>query len=168
MSKEKPEFHPAMRKACFQYLCNVKWPDGFKCPICGHRHCYVIGGYRRFQCAKCHHQTSLTANTVMHRSHLPLHKWFWRSICWLVTSVVFRPWRWQEKLRCATKPHGISCNASGKLCRRGMSAMCLDELWSLMCLYSGAKDKGCLGDGELEIRAFLSLLPRMRRANRLS
>ena len=64
-------------KACFEYLYKVKWPDGFVCPVCGHRHCYAISGYHRFQCASCRHQTSLTANTVMHRSHLPLHKWFW-------------------------------------------------------------------------------------------
>lgn len=64
-------------EACFQYLYEGKWPNGFECPVCGHRHCYAIHSYRRFQCAKCRHQTSLTANTVMHRSHLPLHKWFW-------------------------------------------------------------------------------------------
>lgn len=64
-------------KACAEYLYQIKWPNGFECPVCGHRHCYPIKGYRRYQCAKCHHQTSLTANTVMHRSHLPLKKWFW-------------------------------------------------------------------------------------------
>ena len=64
-------------KACAQYLYQIKWPNGFVCPVCGHQHCYPIKGYRRYQCAKCHHQTSLTANTVMHRSHLPLKKWFW-------------------------------------------------------------------------------------------
>lgn len=63
--------------ACYEYLYQVKWPKGFECPVCGHRHCYGISGYRRFQCANCRHQTTLTANTVMHRSHLPLHKWFW-------------------------------------------------------------------------------------------
>ena len=64
-------------KACAEYLYQIKWPNGFVCPVCGHQHCYPIKGYRRYQCAKCHHQTSLTANTVMHRSHLPLKKWFW-------------------------------------------------------------------------------------------
>lgn len=64
-------------KSCAEYLYQIKWPNGFVCPACGHRHCYPIKGYRRYQCAKCHHQTSLTANTVMHRSHLPLKKWFW-------------------------------------------------------------------------------------------
>lgn len=64
-------------EACANYLYQVKWPDGFVCPVCGCRHCYTVGGYKRYQCANCRHQTSLTANTVMHRSHLPLTKWFW-------------------------------------------------------------------------------------------
>ena len=64
-------------EACFEYLYKVKWPNGFECLVCDHRYCYTVSGYRRFQCARCRHQASLTANTIMHRSHLPLHKWFW-------------------------------------------------------------------------------------------
>lgn len=64
-------------KACVDYLYKVKWPKGFVCPVCGCRHCYTIQTRRQYQCANCRHQTSLTANTVMHRTHLPLTKWFW-------------------------------------------------------------------------------------------
>lgn len=64
-------------KACVEYLYNVKWPEGFVCPVCGHRHGYALSRPGRYQCAKCRRQTSLTANTVMHRTHLPLTKWFW-------------------------------------------------------------------------------------------
>ncbi len=64
-------------KACAGYLYTVKWPNGFVCPVCGCKHCYSLNGYGRYQCASCRHQTSLTANTVMHRSHLSLVKWFW-------------------------------------------------------------------------------------------
>lgn len=63
--------------ACMEYLYKVKWPEGFVCPVCGCRHCYAIKTRRQYQCTNCRHQTSLTANTVMHRSHLPLTKWFW-------------------------------------------------------------------------------------------
>ena len=59
-------------KACAEYLYSVKWPKGFVCPVCGHQHCYALNRFGRYQCAKCRHQTSLTANTVMHRTHLPL------------------------------------------------------------------------------------------------
>ena len=64
-------------KTCAEYLYHVRWPNGFVCPVCGHRHCYALNRPGRYQCAKCRHQTSLTANTVMHRTHLPLTKWFW-------------------------------------------------------------------------------------------
>ena len=64
-------------KACAEYLYSVKCPKGFVCPVCGHQHCYALNRFGRYQCAKCRHQTSLTANTVMHRTHLPLTKWFW-------------------------------------------------------------------------------------------
>ena len=64
-------------KACVEYLYSVKWPQGFECPICGCRHGYTLKNRRQYQCARCRHQASLTANTVMHRSHLPLTKWFW-------------------------------------------------------------------------------------------
>ena len=64
-------------KACVEYLYNVKWPQGFECPVCGCRHGYTLKNRRQYQCARCRHQASLTANTVMHRSHLPLTKWFW-------------------------------------------------------------------------------------------
>ena len=64
-------------KACVEYLYSVKWPQGFECPVCGCRHGYALRNRRQYQCANCRHQTSLTANTIMHRSHLPLAKWFW-------------------------------------------------------------------------------------------
>jgi hypothetical protein len=30
-----------------------------------------------FQCKNCHHQTTVTVNTIFHRTHVPLRKWFW-------------------------------------------------------------------------------------------
>jgi transposase-like protein len=36
------------------------------------------------ECARCHRQTSVTAGTVMHRSHLPLKVWFLAA--WLVAT----------------------------------------------------------------------------------
>lgn len=66
-------------EACAEYLFNKKWPNGYVCPKCGCREFYHVHGKKhdRFQCRSCRHQTTLTANTVMHRSHLPLTKWFW-------------------------------------------------------------------------------------------
>lgn len=64
-------------ESCAEYLYQVKWPEGYVCPKCGCREHYHIRYCNRYQCKHCRHQTTLTANTVMHRTHLPLIKWFW-------------------------------------------------------------------------------------------
>ncbi|MEG1577663.1 MAG: IS1595 family transposase, partial [Oscillospiraceae bacterium] len=61
--------------ACRTYLHQLRWPQGFVCPHCGCTVGYTLHDGHD-QCANCRHQTSLTAGTVMHRSHLPLTKWF--------------------------------------------------------------------------------------------
>lgn len=54
---------------------HLRWPEGFVCPKCGCRHvCLLSNG--RYQCAGCHHQVSVTAGTVLHRTHMPLTQWF--------------------------------------------------------------------------------------------
>lgn len=64
--------------ACIEYLYQLKWPNGFSCPTCGHWKAYRIRTRRLplFQCAICSHQTSLIAGTVMEGSRTPLTKWF--------------------------------------------------------------------------------------------
>jgi transposase-like protein len=65
--------------ACRAYLFASRWPDGFACPACGGRE--VGGEHRRrlWQCCRCGRQTSVTAGTVMHKTHLPLTLWFWSA-----------------------------------------------------------------------------------------
>ena len=67
-------------EACGEYLVAVRWPQGFRCPTCGHDRGWRLE--RRlptFECAGCDRQISVTAGTVMHRSHLPLTTWFWAA-----------------------------------------------------------------------------------------
>jgi transposase-like protein len=67
-------------EACGEYLLAVRWPRGFVCPACGHERGWRLE--RRlptFECPACRRQTSVTAGTVMHRSHLPLTTWFWAA-----------------------------------------------------------------------------------------
>lgn len=63
-------------EACITCLKNAKWPDGYVCPKCGSKKAYYLKTRKRYQCKHCKHQTSVTANTIMHRSHLPLTTWF--------------------------------------------------------------------------------------------
>lgn len=63
--------------ACLDYLEKARWPQGFRCPNCGHDVGYKLTFRRLMQCAVCRHQTSLTAGTVFHKTRTPLRYWFW-------------------------------------------------------------------------------------------
>lgn len=58
-------------------LFRLRFPNGFVCPKCGCMEFYPIRNRNTFQCRSCRHQTSVTAGTVMHRTHLLLTVWFW-------------------------------------------------------------------------------------------
>lgn len=63
-------------EGCVRALFQARWPNGFECPECGgRRHCH-LKGRRLYQCNTCHHQTSVTAGTIFHKTYLPLTKWF--------------------------------------------------------------------------------------------
>lgn len=70
--------------ACRQYLVESRWPDGYRCPRCGHLEAYAIARRALLQCAACRHQVSVTAGSVLHRTRMPLQHWFWAA--YLVTT----------------------------------------------------------------------------------
>jgi transposase-like protein len=82
-----PEFEVRFpdEAACARWLFGKRWPDGFRCPGCGHAKGWELGrGALLVECARCHRQTSVTAGTVLHRSHLPLKLWFLAA--WLAAT----------------------------------------------------------------------------------
>ena len=71
--------------ACARWLFEKRWPQGFRCPGCGHDKGWGLSrGLLLVECARCRRQTSVTAGTVLHRSHLPLKLWFLAA--WLVAT----------------------------------------------------------------------------------
>lgn len=62
---------------CRSFLFQKKFPSGFTCPKCGCKEFYSVKSRNKYQCKNCNHQTSLTTQTVMNRTHIPLLKWFW-------------------------------------------------------------------------------------------
>src|SRR4030067_1802953 len=64
-------------EACPQALAQQRWPEGFRCPRCGHDHGYAITTRHSYECSQCHYQASLTAGTLFHSTNLSLTKWFW-------------------------------------------------------------------------------------------
>ena len=61
-------------KSCYDYLAEMKWPDGFKCDRCAHTH-YCKGKLDRTrQCTKCGYQATPTSNTLFHKVKFPILK----------------------------------------------------------------------------------------------
>ena len=73
------EFQEAFgtEEKCEAYLAKLRWPNGFVCPNCGHDDSYTVSTRNLFQCTVCLKQTSITAGTLFHGTHLPLKCWFW-------------------------------------------------------------------------------------------
>ena len=69
----------ATEGACQEYLAACRWPDGFACPRCGEPRAYRMKEHRRWQCAACRYQVSLTAGTILHNTKTPLTVWFWAT-----------------------------------------------------------------------------------------
>ena len=61
---------------CKRALKQWRWPEGFVCPICGHSDHCLLQARNLYQCNTCHHQTSLTRDTIFAHTKLPLTTWF--------------------------------------------------------------------------------------------
>jgi transposase-like protein len=62
-----------------KYLEQVRWPDGPVCPHCGSKRIHRLRGEAHrsgvYKCGSCRKQFTVTVGTIMHGSHIPLHKW---------------------------------------------------------------------------------------------
>ena len=70
--------------SCHSYLLQLRWPDGFRCPRCG---CVALSwvtarGY--MHCQNCESEISVTAGTILERTHSPLRTWL--LAMWFVAS----------------------------------------------------------------------------------
>lgn len=95
------------------YLEKLRWPDGFRCPDCGHPESrQTTRGLH--ECRQCRRQTSVTAGTIFHDTRKPLRLWF--EAMWHITSQKYganalglqrvlglgsyhTAWRWLHRLR---------------------------------------------------------------------
>ena len=69
---------------CREYLFQLRWPGGFRCPGCGAGKSWPVRGELR-QCAGCGQQTSVTAGTIFQDTRSPLRLWF-QAIWWVTTQ----------------------------------------------------------------------------------
>ncbi len=102
-------------RACFEYLCIIKYPEGFKCPYCKGNEAWKM---KRFilRCKTCKKDISVTAGTIFQDRHIPLTLIFqamWYVVCQkqgvsalglqqiLGTGSYKTTWTWLMKLRVA-------------------------------------------------------------------
>lgn len=72
----------ATEEVCRQYLANLRWPDGFRCPRCDGAEAWSMGN-GLLRCCSCDYKMSLTAGTIFEGTRKPLLMWF-RAIWWVV------------------------------------------------------------------------------------
>lgn len=77
------EQHFNTEQACREYLYQLRWPEGFRCPRCRHHEAWQIGRGLN-ECKQCHFQTSVTAGTIFQDTRKPLRLWF--RAMWYVTN----------------------------------------------------------------------------------
>ena len=119
--KPEVEFHARFSdpKACYEYLFQHKWPEGFVCKrCCNEQHWH--SKRKLYICTQCQHQHSLTAGTIMDSSKSPITHWF-KAMWWFTTrksginAVNLKElmgfgsygtaWTWLQKLRRCTIRH---------------------------------------------------------------
>jgi len=71
-------------QACREYLFQLRWPTGFRCPSCGAAKAWSVRS-GLWQCAGCSRQVSVTAGTIFQDTHTPLTVWF-RAMWWVTTQ----------------------------------------------------------------------------------
>ena len=73
----------SIEEACPEYLFQLRWAEGFRCPVCGHSEAWRLKG-GLFKCMACAHKTSVIAGTLFEGTRKPLVSWF--RVIWWVTS----------------------------------------------------------------------------------
>ena len=65
-------------KACEDYLFNIKWPKGFRCPKCGNIHCFITTTRKLniYECSECGYQSTVIVGTIFEKTRTDLTKWF--------------------------------------------------------------------------------------------
>jgi len=70
-------------EGCRDYLFQLRWPNGFRCPRCGGEKAWPLRTVL-LECGNCGYQSSVTAGTIFQDTHKPLTLWF--RTMWYVTS----------------------------------------------------------------------------------
>jgi len=70
-------------KACWQYLIDIRWADGYICPHCKSEK-YWLTAKHKIHCSVCEKEFSITSGTIFENTNKPLLLWF--HIMWWVVA----------------------------------------------------------------------------------
>ncbi len=70
--------------ACLAFIEQLRWPQGFTCPVCGVSESPYRATRLRLMCRSCRHQASVTAGTIFEKTRTPLRVWL--AGAWYVTN----------------------------------------------------------------------------------
>lgn len=59
---------------CIDYLYNLRWKNGWRCPRCSHNEHWKVGDMK-YKCKECGYQSTIISGTLLQRSHLSISKW---------------------------------------------------------------------------------------------
>ena len=62
-------------EACFNYLCMIRWPYGYRCIRCAEKNTLKLGR-GLYRCKSCKYEGSVTVGTLFQDTHKPLRLWF--------------------------------------------------------------------------------------------
>jgi len=71
-------------QSCFDYLVNLRWPNGYICPVCNTQSEPWVATRNRLICPNCKHKAVVTAGTLFEKTRTPLATWF--DAAWHVTT----------------------------------------------------------------------------------
>ena len=74
----------ATEQQCRDYLYQLRWPEGYKCPKCQNEKSWKIDE-NLYECSNCGHQASVIAGTIFQDTRKPLKAWF-TAIWWVTTQ----------------------------------------------------------------------------------
>lgn len=105
-------------ECCISFLEKARWGDEPTCPYCDSANTHPNGG--RHYCYNCVSSFSVTVDTIFHKTHLPLQKWF------LAILIIMDTERTVSALQLASHI-GVNRNTAWRISKQIKNAMSLPE-----------------------------------------
>ena len=134
---------------CRQALFEHRWPDGFRCPRCGHGRAYAHKKRPLFECASCGHQASLTAGTILEGTRTDLKKWFLAIYLLATTKKPLSSAELARQLGVSTVTAWTMRRKITRAMARGEGELMLAGVVEMDEAYVGGASKGIRGRGPL-------------------